>query len=198
MDHKLPKLPFKYDALEPNIDAKTMEIHHTKHHQGYINKYVNALQDSPLLEKDVEEVLTNIEEVDESIRQFIINNGGGYYNHRLFWTILTPVKQDLPKELEEALIDSFGSVEKFQELFKNAALKQFGSGWAWLVVTKENKLRVVSTANQDAPFMYGKPILGLDVWEHAYYLNYQNRRGDYIGNFWNVVNWEQVLTYFKE
>ena len=197
MEHKLPKLAFAYDALEPNIDGKTMEIHHTKHHQGYINKYVNALKDTDLINKDVEFVLKNLDLVDESIRQFVVNNGGGYFNHRLFWTILTPEKQEIPKGLLEEINKSFGSLEAFQEEFTNAALKQFGSGWAWLLKTEEG-LKVVSTANQDAPLDLGKPILALDVWEHAYYLNYQNRRGDYIGSFWNVVNWEQVNKYFTE
>lgn len=198
MKHTLPKLNFAYDALEPYIDQRTMEIHHTKHHQGYINKYVGALEGSALLEKDVEEVLKNIQEVEESKQQFVVNNGGGYFNHRLFWQILTPEKQEVPQVLLEMINESFGSFESFKEAFSNAALKQFGSGWAWLVKTESNKLEVVSTANQDTPFKVGKPVLALDVWEHAYYLNYQNKRGDYISNFFNVVNWEKVLDLFNQ
>lgn len=197
MEHKLPKLDFAYDALEPNIDKLTMEIHHTKHHQGYINKYVGALDGTGLLDKDVEDVLKNIELVEESKRQFVINNGGGYFNHRLFWKILSPKKQEVPAELHDLIIESFGSFDAFKEEFSTAALKQFGSGWAWLLKTENNKLKVVSTPNQDTPFKEGKPILALDVWEHAYYLNYQNKRGDYIGNFFNVVNWEKVLEFYK-
>lgn len=198
MKHNLPKLDFAYDALEPYIDQKTMEIHHTKHHQGYINKYVGALEGTKLLDKDVEDVLKNIEEVEASKRQFVINNGGGYFNHRLFWKVLSPQKQEVPKQLFELIEQSFGSFDDFKAAFSNAALKQFGSGWAWLVKTEDDKLKVVSTANQDTPFKDGKPILALDVWEHAYYLNYQNRRGDYIDSFFNVVNWEKVLEFYNE
>lgn len=199
MKHVLPKLPYAYDALEPYIDAKTMEIHHTKHHQGYINKYVKALEGKDeLLEKDVEEVLRNLDMVPESIRQNVINNGGGYFNHRLFWTILSPKKTDIGDSLHAAIVRDFGSIDEFKEIFNKVAGSRFGSGWAWLVVTKDGKLEVTSTKNQDAPFEFGTPILGLDVWEHAYYLNYQNRRPEYIKNFWNVVNWEQVSKYYEE
>lgn len=198
MEHKLPKLPYAYDALEPNIDAKTMEIHHTKHHQGYINKYVNALEGhDELLNKDVEEVLRNLELVPAEKRQAVINSGGGYYNHRLFWEVLTPDKTEMSKDLEAAVNDAFGSLDALKEQFNKAAATRFGSGWAWLVVDGNGKLAITSTANQDAPFELGTPILGLDVWEHAYYLNYQNRRPDYINNFWNVVNWEKVSKNFK-
>jgi len=197
MKHTLPELPFGYDSLEPYIDARTMEIHHTKHHQGYINKYVAALEGhEDLLNMDVEEVLKNLSLVPEAKRQAIINNGGGYFNHRLFWTILTPEKTEMSKELEQAIVNSFGSVNAFKEEFGKAAATRFGSGWAWLVKKEDGSLLVTSTANQDAPFEFGKPILGLDVWEHAYYLNYQNRRPDYITNFWNVVNWNQVSKYY--
>jgi Fe-Mn family superoxide dismutase len=199
MKHILPELSYKYDALEPYIDAKTMEIHHTKHHQGYITKYVNALEGhNELLNKDVEEVLKNINLVPEKIRQAVINNGGGYFNHRLFWEIMSPEKTAMSEKLEKAINKDFGSVEKFKEEFSNAAATRFGSGWAWLVVNKDGKLIVTSTANQDAPFDKGNPILGLDVWEHAYYLNYQNRRPDYIENFWNVVNWKKVSDNFDK
>ena len=198
MKHILPDLSFKYNDLEPYIDGKTMEIHHTKHHQGYITKYVNALDGhDDLLDKDVEYVLKNLSLVPEKAKQAVINNGGGYYNHRLFWTILTPNKTDMSKELKEAIERDFGSVDSFKEKFSTAANTRFGSGWVWLIVDKNKKLQVVSTANQDTPFSEGQPILALDVWEHAYYLNYQNRRPDYVNNFWNVVNWEEVSKNFK-
>lgn len=199
MKHTLPTLPYAYDALEPYIDAKTMEIHHTKHHQGYITKYLAALEGhEELLQKDVEEVLRNLDLVPEAKRQAVINNGGGYYNHRLFWTILTPNNTDASPEFQAAVNKSFGSYEAFKEEFANAAATRFGSGWAWLVKKADGSLVVTSTANQDAPFALGTPVLGLDVWEHAYYLNYQNRRPDYISNFWNVVNWEQVSEYYQK
>lgn len=197
MKHKLPELPYAYNALEPNIDELTMKIHHTKHHQGYINKYVAALEGSDLLNLDVEEVLRNLDNVKPEIRQAVINSGGGYFNHRLFWTILTPEKTSMSKELEKALLEAFGSFENFQKEFNAKAASRFGSGWAWLVVDQAGKLVVTSTANQDTPFDIGTPILGLDVWEHAYYLNYQNRRPDYISNFWNIINWDVVSELFK-
>jgi len=198
MKHILPELSFKYNALEPYIDAKTMEIHHTKHHQGYITKYIDALKgQEDLLEKDVEDVLRNISLVSEKARQAVINNGGGYYNHRLFWEILSPEKTHMSSKLEKAIIRDFGSVEKFKEEFSNSAATRFGSGWAWLVVDENKKLKVTSTPNQDTPFTVGNPILALDVWEHAYYLYYQNRRPDYINGFWNVVNWAQVSKNFE-
>ena len=198
MEHKLPKLPYAYDALEPYIDEQTMTIHHTKHHQGYINKYVEALEGSPLLEQDVEAVLRDLDQVPANKKQAVINSGGGYYNHRLFWEILTPTKQEADKEFHQLLIDTFGSMDEFTKQFSQAAATRFGSGWAWLVVDKEGKLHITSTANQDTPFDLGTPILGLDVWEHAYYLNYQNRRPDYIQNFWNIVNWKKVSELYKE
>ena len=199
MKHELPKLNYAYDALEPYIDAKTMEIHHTKHHNGYITKYVGALEGHALLEKDVEEVLRNLDAVPTEKRQAVINNGGGYFNHRLFWEILTPNSAKKPSgDLLKAIEDTFGSFEKFQEAFNNAAATRFGSGWAWLVVTSDKTLKVTSTANQDTPFNEGTPVLGLDVWEHAYYLNYQNKRPDYINAFWHVVNWEKVESLYKE
>lgn len=199
MKHALPKLNYSYKALEPHIDALTMEIHHTKHHQGYITKYTNALEGNDLLlNKDVEEVLKNLNSVPKGIKQAIINNGGGYYNHRLFWTILTPEKTKRSQELDKAIERDFGSLEQMKEEFSNAAKTQFGSGWAWLLVDGKGKLKVTSTANQDTPFDLGQPILALDVWEHAYYLHYQNRRPDYVSSFWNIVNWKQVSDYFKE
>ncbi len=199
MKHILPELSFKYNALEPYIDALTMEIHHTKHHQGYITKYVAALEGmDELLEMDVEDVLKNLDKVPENKKQAVINNGGGYFNHRLFWEILSPKTTSPSPKLKKALEKSFGSVEEFKEVFSNAAATRFGSGWAWLLVDKDKNLLVTSTANQDAPFNLGTPILALDVWEHAYYLNYQNKRPEYIKNFWNVVNWEQVSKNFDQ
>ena len=198
MKHVLPTLSYAYDALEPYIDAKTMEIHHTKHHQGYINKYVAALEGhDELLAKDVEEVLRNLTLVPEGKRQAVINNGGGYFNHRLFWEIMSPDESIPSKELHEAINEAFGSFDAFKELFSQAAATRFGSGWAWLIVDENKKLHVTSTPNQDAPFALGTPILGLDVWEHAYYLNYQNRRPDYIKNFFEVVNWNKVSELYK-
>ncbi len=199
MNHTLPTLNYRYDALEPYIDAMTMEIHHTKHHQAYITKYVAALENNPKwLEKDVENVLKNLDKVPEDVRMAVRNNGGGYYNHTLFWTILGPNQGGAPTaDLAERIEKDFGSFDAFKTQFANAAATRFGSGWAWLVVTKENTLKVTSTPNQDVPFDEGTPILCLDVWEHAYYLKYQNKRPDYIDAFWNVVNWEQVSANLK-
>ncbi|HKL47131.1 MAG TPA: superoxide dismutase [Candidatus Izemoplasmatales bacterium] len=197
MKHILPKLAYNYKDLEPYIDGLTMEIHHTKHHQGYINKYVNALEgNDDLLNKDVEDVLKQLDDVPEDRRQAVINNGGGYFNHRLFWTILSPEKTKMTDSLAKAIKQSFGSLDAMKEAFSKAAKTQFGSGWAWLIVTKDKGLTVTSTPNQNTPFEMGQPILALDVWEHAYYLNYQNKRPEYVDNFWNVVNWKQVSKYF--
>ncbi len=194
MKHELPKLNYSYDALEPYIDQMTMEIHHTKHHQAYITKYVDAINQYPeLAEKDVEDVLRDFDNVPKDIQTAVRNNGGGYYNHRLFWEILAPNAKEKPVgALMKAIDKDLGGFEKFQEAFNNAAATRFGSGWAWLVVTSNGTLKVTSTPNQDVPFNEGTPILGLDVWEHAYYLKYQNKRPDYISAFWNVVNWDQV------
>lgn len=200
MAFKLPDLPYDYDALEPHIDAKTMEIHHTKHHQTYVNKANDALEGHPMADRPVEEVLKNIDSLNEDIRQAVINNAGGHANHSLFWEILSPDGGGEPKgSVAEAIDKAFGSFDAFKEKFTNAATSRFGSGWAWLVVNKNNELEVISTPNQDSPLMKGMaPILGLDVWEHAYYLNYQNRRPDYIKAFWNVVNWDKVEENYKE
>lgn len=199
MAFKLPELPYAYDALEPHIDARTMEIHHSKHHQAYINNANAALEGHPMADKSVEEVLTNLDAVPAEKKQAIINNAGGHANHSLFWTILGPNAGGSPDgELGAAINAAFGSFDAFKEKFAAAAATRFGSGWAWLVVNGDGALEVMSTANQDSPLMQGKtPILGLDVWEHAYYLNYQNRRPDYISSFWNVVNWAKVAEYFK-
>jgi Fe-Mn family superoxide dismutase len=194
MAYTLPDLPYDHDALEPNIDKKTMEIHHGKHHQGYTNKLNAALEGHEFASLPVEEVLKRIDEVPEKIRQGVINNGGGYANHNLFWTIMSPNGGGEPKgEVADAIKKEFGSFEKFKDTFSSTAASQFGSGWGWLCVDKSGGLKVLSTANQDSPYMHGlTPILGVDVWEHAYYLHYQNRRPDYLSNFWNVVNWSQV------
>lgn len=191
--HVLPELPYNYDALEPYIDAKTMEVHHGKHHQAYLDKFNLALEKHPeLFRKPVEELLVNLNGVPEDIRTAVKNNGGGYYNHSLFWKFLSPMRQECSGSIAQALIDKFGSIDKFKEEFSNAALNRFGSGWAWLVV-KEGELVITSTANQDCPLSEGAtPILCLDVWEHAYYLKYMNKRADYISAFWNVVNWNKV------
>ncbi len=194
----LPKLSYDYAALEPHIDAKTMEIHHTKHHQTYVDKLNAGLEKYPeLLEKPVEELLRSINSMPADVKTVVQNHGGGHANHTLFWKILTPGGAKEPEaELKAALESSFGEYAKFQEQFNAAATARFGSGWAWLVMNA-GKLEIVSTANQDSPLMEGKtPILGIDVWEHAYYLKYQNRRPEYITAFWNVINWSVVGQLF--
>jgi Fe-Mn family superoxide dismutase len=199
MAHEVPNLDYAYDALEPHIDARTMEIHHTKHHAAYVSKLNAALESAPDLQgKDVEDLLRNIDSVPESIRQAVINHGGGHANHTLFWQILAPGKGGAPTgAVAEAIDRDLGGFEKFREAFNAAAANQFGSGWAWLVADADGKLHVYGTANQDSPLMKGHtPLLGIDVWEHAYYLKYQNRRPDYIGAWWNVVNWDKVNEYF--
>jgi Fe-Mn family superoxide dismutase len=191
----LPELKFKFDALEPLIDARTMEIHHGKHHAAYVANLNKALESVPeLSQKSIETILRDIEKVPESIRTAVRNNGGGHANHTLFWEVLNPGGKKAPDgALLSALEKTFGSLDGFMEKFSSAAATRFGSGWAWLVLDKDRKLQVYSTANQDSPYMEGHtPILGLDVWEHAYYLNYQNRRPDYIKAFWSLVNWSFV------
>lgn len=199
MPHTLPALPYSYDALEPHIDARTMEIHHTKHHQTYVTKLNEALDKHPELhEKMIEELVADLDMVPEDIRPAVRNHGGGHLNHSLFWELMTPGGSKLSGALEEALQKTFGSTEKFQEEFEKAALARFGSGWAWLVVDGKD-LKIVSTANQDNPITDGMtPILGLDVWEHAYYLKYQNKRPDYAKAFWEVVNWKEVGKRYEE
>ena len=192
--HSLPKLPYAYDALEPHIDARTMEIHHSKHHNGYVTKLNAALEKEPgLQDADLKTLLSDLSKVPEGIRTAVRNNGGGHANHSLFWTIMGKGKGGNPGgDLSKAIDAEFGSLDGFKDQFSQAAATRFGSGWAWLSV-EGNKLVVHSTANQDNPWMEGKTaILGLDVWEHAYYLNYQNRRPDYIGAWWNIVNWDAV------
>ncbi|MXZ12647.1 MAG: superoxide dismutase [Candidatus Dadabacteria bacterium] len=199
MAHELPDLPYDHDALEPHIDTETMRIHHSKHHQGYVNNLNAALEKHPeLAEKSLEELLSDLDSVPEDIRTAVRNNGGGHANHSLFWPCMAPGSGGTPSgELADAIDSTFGSFDAFVEMFSKAAATRFGSGWAWLCVDGNGGLMVTSTANQDNPVSDGlKPILGLDVWEHAYYLNYQNRRPDYVKAWWNVVNWEQVSENF--
>jgi len=194
MAHTLPSLPYAFDALEPHIDAQTMQIHHGKHHQAYINNLNTALEAHPDLQsKSVEDLIKDLNALPEAIRTAVRNNGGGHANHSLFWTLLAPNAGGAPTgKAAEAINGAFGSFDTFKEQFAKAATTRFGSGWAWLV-SSSGKLAIESTANQDSPIMEGKkPIIGLDVWEHAYYLKYQNRRPDYIGAFWNVINWSKV------
>ena len=194
MAYELPQLPYAYDALEPHIDKETMNIHHTKHHNTYVPTLNNAVAGKADLEnKSVEELIANIDSLPEDIKTAVRNNGGGHANHSLFWQLLSPNGGGTPTgELAEAIDAKFGSFDAFKEEFAKAATTRFGSGWAWLSVAN-GELEISSTANQDSPIMEGKtPLLGLDVWEHAYYLNYQNRRPDYISSFWNVVNWDEV------
>ena len=199
MAHTLPALPYAENALEPTIDAKTMNIHHTKHHQAYVTNLNNALAGHPDLEAlSIDDLCKKIASVPESIRGPVRNNGGGHWNHSFFWTIMGPGAGGAPTgKLAEAINTAFGSFEALKEAFKKAAIGRFGSGWAWLVV-KDGKLAITSTPNQDNPLMddSGTPLLGLDVWEHAYYLNYQNRRPDYVDAWWNVVNWTAVAARF--
>ena len=199
MAFELSKLPYAYDALEPHIDARTMEIHHTKHHNGYTNNLNGAIAGTDLDGKDIEDILSNLDMSNMAVR----NNGGGFYNHSLFWEVMSPNGGGAPTGILAAAIDSaFGSFEGFKEKFTAAAGTRFGSGWAWLCVHKGGKLEICSTPNQDNPIMPGvgcggHPILGLDVWEHAYYLNYQNRRPDYISAFFNVINWAKVAENYE-
>ncbi len=197
MSFELPQLPYAYDALEPHIDARTMEIHHSKHHNGYTNNLNNAIAGTDLEGKSIEDILTGLDMDNTAVR----NNGGGYYNHNQFWTAMSPNGGGAPTgDLAAAIDSAFGSFDAFKEEFSKAAGTRFGSGWAWLCV-KDGKLEVCSSANQDNPLMPGigcggAPILGLDVWEHAYYLNYQNRRPDYVAAFFNVINWDEIAKRF--
>lgn len=193
MKFTLPELKFSKEALEPYIDAMTMEIHHQKHHGTYINNLNAALEGKDEFENwSIEQILKNLDALPEAVRMAVRNNGGGHYNHTLFWESLTPGGKPMSDAFEAKLVDAFGSVEDFKAAFKDAALKRFGSGWSWLVLS-EGKLKIVSTPNQDAPLSEGHvELLGLDVWEHAYYLNYQNRRADYVDAFWHVVDWSVV------
>ena len=200
MAYELPPLPYPVDALEPHIDAKTMEIHHDKHHQAYITNANNALKDYPqLAAKPVEELIADLSAVPEAIRTTVRNNAGGHANHSFFWLILGPNAGGSPKgKLADAITSTFGSFDQFKEKVQAAGAGRFGSGWAWLVINKAGSLEITSTPNQDSPIMDGlKPLLGIDVWEHAYYLKYQNRRPDYLKAVWNVTNWDAVGEHFK-
>lgn len=198
MAFELPQLPYAYDALEPHIDARTMEIHHSKHHNGYTNNLNNAIAGTDLEGISIEDILTGLDMNNSAVR----NNGGGFFNHTLFWSTMGPNAGGAPTgDLASAIDEAFGSFESFKDAFSKAAATRFGSGWAWLCVQKGGKVEVCSTANQDNPLMpgigcNGVPVLGLDVWEHAYYLNYQNRRPDYIAAFFNVVNWDAVSALY--
>jgi Fe-Mn family superoxide dismutase len=200
MAFELPALSYNYDALEPHIDARTMEIHHGKHHNGYTTKLNAAIADTPLADQSIEDILTNLDMNNKAVR----NNGGGFFNHCLFWEMMSPNGGGLPTGKLAAAIDGeFGGFEEFKTAFANAAATQFGSGWAWLCAQKDGSVKVCATANQDNPLMPGigcggTPILGIDVWEHAYYLNYQNRRPDYINAFFNVIDWNKVGTLFEK
>ncbi|MAY23720.1 MAG: superoxide dismutase [Flavobacteriaceae bacterium] len=199
MSFTLPSLPYAKDALEPHIDAKTMEIHHGKHHAGYTSKLNDAIEGTPMEGKSIEDILDNLDMNNKAVR----NNGGGFYNHSLFWSVMSPNGGGTPSgALADAINDTFGSFDSFKDTFANAAKTQFGSGWAWLCVHKGGKLDVCGTPNQDNPLMPGvgcggTPILGIDVWEHAYYLNYQNRRPDYVEAFFNVINWDEVSSRYE-
>jgi Fe-Mn family superoxide dismutase len=195
---ELPQLPYAYDALEPHFDKETMNIHHTRHHNTYVTNLNAALEGKEVAATTIEELISNLDALPEGIRTAVRNNGGGHANHSLFWTLLTPEGTGTPTgEVAKAIDAKFGSFDAFKEAFTQAALTRFGSGWAWLVVNN-GEVEVTSTPNQDSPLMEGKtPILGLDVWEHAYYLNYQNKRPDYVGAFWKVVNWEKVEELYK-
>jgi len=203
MTHQLPDLPYSFDALEPHIDAKTMQIHHGKHHAGYVSKLNDAIEGhSDLKEKSLEDLISSISKLPSSVQTAVRNNGSGHFNHTLFWQIMSPKGGNPSGELAEAINKKFGSLDAFKEKFSAAAAGRFGSGWAWLVVNN-GQLDIVSTPNQDNPLMdvadaSGTPILGLDVWEHAYYLNYQNRRPDYIKAFFNVINWDAVAQNYRK
>lgn len=198
VDITFPELPYAYNALEPVIDAKTMEIHYSKHHKAYFNNFLAAIKDSPAAEMDLMDLFASISKQSAAIR----NNGGGYYNHKLFWENMSPTKSSPSVALKSAIDKSFGSFDKFKEEFSNAAKKHFGSGWAWLVAGNDGQLFVSDTLNQDNPLMdvaekRGTPILCLDVWEHAYYLQYQNRRAEYVDGFWDIVNWDTVSKRYE-
>ena len=197
--HELPKLPYEYNTLEPYIDEMTMRIHHTKHHQAYIDKLNGAVKGTEFENMDVNELLKKINDVPENIRTAVRNHGGGHSNHSFFWQIMAPDAGGDPQgDVADAINEAFGDFNKFKEELTNAGLNRFGSGWAWLVSDK-GKLSVISTPNQDSPIMEGKnPLLGVDVWEHAYYLKYQNKRADYLSAFWNVVNWKKVNELFEK
>jgi len=202
MTNNFPELNYKYNSLEPYIDKETMQIHHDKHHKAYFDKFIAAIKDSPELnEKSVEEILTNLNKIPEKIKSAVINNGGGFYNHKFFWTIL---KKNIPFNYDSKvgweIVNEFGNFDDFKEQLSNSALTLFGSGWAWLVIDKKTKkLEIIQTKNQDSPLSIGKiPLIAIDVWEHAYYIKYQNRRIEYIQNFFNVIDWKKVNELFVQ
>jgi len=200
MTEKLMKLNYEYNELEPYIDAQTMETHHSKHHQGYVDKFNAAIENSELKEKSVEEILKNLDQIPEEIKQAVINNGGGVFNHNFFFTT---IKKEVPlnpeSEIGKAITEKFKSLDNFKEQFSNAATTQFGSGWAWLVLNENKELEITKTSNQDSPINQNQiPLIAIDVWEHAYYLKYKNLRPEYIKNFFNVINWEKVNELFIE
>ena len=198
MAFELLELEYAYDALEPTIDKETMEIHHSKHHNTYVTNLNKAVEGTDLEGKSLEELVKEVDSLPEDVKTAVRNNGGGHYNHSLFWQLLTPEQKDIPAELKEAIEEKFGSLDSFKEKFEAAAAGRFGSGWAWLVVGNDG-LEITSTPNQDNPLSEGKtPVFGVDVWEHAYYLKYQNRRPEYLGAIWNVVNWEKVNELYQE
>ncbi len=200
VEFKLPQLPYDYNALEPVIDEKTMILHHTKHHQGYTNKFNAAIKDLSGLEgMSAEKIIADIDKLPKSVFAAVRNNGGGYVNHSLFWTIMAPGGSDFKGPVAKAIVSSFGSYDSFKKLLSNAANTRFGSGWAWLVVTADKALEIMSTPNQDSPLSQGKtPILGIDVWEHAYYLKYNNRRPEYTDAFFSIINWEEVNRRYEQ
>ena len=194
MAFELPPLPYDYNALEPYIDTQTMQLHHDKHHATYVTNLNNALKDSPLASLQPDEVLLRINEVPDAVRTAVRNNGGGHVNHSMYWQIMKPNGGGEPTgDIAQAITSSFGSFDAFKTAFNDAAVKQFGSGWGWVTLGQDGKLQITSSANQDSPLLNGVyPILGNDVWEHAYYLKYQNRRPEYLNNWWNVVNWDEI------
>lgn len=199
MSFTLPSLLYKYDSLEPYIDAKTMEIHHSKHHQAYIDKLNTALTGTEWVDRSIEDILQNLDKLPAEKQMAVRNNGGGHYNHSLFWNMMNPGSERTPQgELSDLIDQTFGSLDKFKSDFAEAGVSRFGSGWIWLI-QKDGKLEIISTPNQDSPIMNGiEPLLGLDVWEHAYYLKYQNRRPDYIDSWWNIVNWEHATSILEK
>jgi Fe-Mn family superoxide dismutase len=200
MAFELPPLPYDYNALEPYIDTQTMQIHHDRHHGTYVTNLNNAVKDSPVASWDLEKLIRNINEVPDNIRTAVRNNGGGHINHSMYWQIMGPNAGGAPSgALASAIDQAFGSFEQFKTAFNDAGVKRFGSGWAWLVLDQSGKLQVTSTANQDSPLMDGLyPVMGNDVWEHAYYLKYQNKRPDYLAAWWNVVNWDVVASRYQK
>lgn len=193
MEFELEKLPYTYDALMPVMDAETVETHYAKHHATYLNNLNVALKKHPEIEGDIESLLTNLKSLPEDISLAVRNNGGGYFNHNIFWKCLSPKKNQQPsKKFLQKIIEDFGSFEEFKEKFYNAGLKHFGSGWVYLVSMPDKKLQIITTPNQDTPLIYGKPLLAVDLWEHAYYLKYKNKRADYLASLWGILNWEFI------